>query len=167
MSDINPERSTQVARNANLPIGSHAFGRHRQVITVTRVAATLPRSLAVLLLFGLPIAAQSPGVPIMPSDPGRNATHFPQQSSPYDPPAAMQAKRITALNQMRHKEMVSDAGRLLLLAQELNAASANLSTADRMHKAAEIEKLAKSVRDKMSYVVGDESHPNNYTSVLP
>ncbi len=79
----------------------------------------------------------------------------------------MQAKRITALNQMRHKEMVNDAGRLLLLAQQLNAESAKLSPADRMHKAAEIEKLAKSVRDKMSYVVGDEPHPNNYNSVLP
>jgi hypothetical protein len=79
----------------------------------------------------------------------------------------MQARRITALNLLRHKEMVNDASRLLRLAQELNAESKNLSPAERVRKAAEIEKLAKSVRDKMSYVVGDEPPANNYTSVLP
>jgi hypothetical protein len=54
--------------------------------------------------------------------------------------------------------MVSDADKLLKLAQELNAdADAGgtiLSPAQRMQKAAEIEKLARNVKEKMTYAIG-------------
>ena len=68
----------------------------------------------------------------------------------------MQAKRIKALNQLRHKAMVDDAEKLLALAQELNDDSGNLSPAERLRKTTEIEKLARSVKDKMSYTVGSD-----------
>jgi hypothetical protein len=167
MGENSSARSTPLAPDASSPVCSVFSGHRWEAIRAARVAGMLLRTLATVMLLGLPISAQSPGVPTIPSDPVRSSTHFPQQSSPNAPPAPMQARRITALNQLRHKEMVNDAGRLLVLAQELNAESANLSPAERMRKAAEIEKLAKSVRDKMSYVVGDEPAANNYTSVLP
>jgi hypothetical protein len=71
--------------------------------------------------------------------------------------ARMEARRFTALNQMRQKSMKSDAEKLLRLAQELNddaGGSGTLSSAERMRKAAEIEKLAKGVKEKMTYAIG-------------
>jgi hypothetical protein len=69
--------------------------------------------------------------------------------------AEMMARRARALNEMRQKSLVSDANKLLKLAMELNASGARdrkgISPAERMKKLAQIEKLAKSVREKMSY----------------
>jgi len=62
------------------------------------------------------------------------------------------AKRIKALNTMRQQALVSDTAKLLKLAQELDTADGTkMSTAERMKKLALIEKLAKRVREKMSY----------------
>jgi hypothetical protein len=79
----------------------------------------------------------------------------------------MQAKRIKAINQIRHKEMVDESAKLLQLAKELNDESESLSPAERVHKAGEIEKLAKSVKDRMSYAVSNETRPPVYTVVSP
>jgi hypothetical protein len=101
----------------------------------------------VLLLVALPLAAQ------MPVFPG------PQDQSAGSIEGRMQARRIAQLNQKRQKEMASDAEKLMRLAEELNedanAGGANLSQAERMRKANEIEKLAKQVRDKMTYAIGE------------
>ena len=68
------------------------------------------------------------------------------------------ARRLRALNEMRQKSMVSDTDKLLKLANELNTeiASANSETLtpDQLHKLAMIEKLARSVKEKMSTPVG-------------
>ena len=65
-----------------------------------------------------------------------------------------QEQQLRALNAERQKSMVSDAGKLLKLAHELDAeiSSANPGTlnADQLRKLAEIEKLARSVKDKMT-----------------
>lgn len=62
------------------------------------------------------------------------------------------AKRIKALNTMRQQDLVSDTDKLLKLAQELDTADGTkMSTAERVKKLAQIEKLAKRVREKMSY----------------
>lgn len=62
------------------------------------------------------------------------------------------AKRIKALNTMRQQALVSDTDKLLKLAHELDTADGTrMSTAERMKKLAQIEKLAKRVREKMSY----------------
>jgi hypothetical protein len=72
-----------------------------------------------------------------------------------------QLKRAKMLNAERQKEMVSDSAKLLRLAQELNAEVAqgdasNLS-GGQMRKLAEIEKLARSVREKMTFSLGGSS----------
>jgi hypothetical protein len=75
----------------------------------------------------------------------------------FDP--SMAERRMRALNTERQKQMVSDAAKLLKLAQELNSevASANSAafTPDQLRKIAEIEKLAHSVRERMTSAVGE------------
>ena len=71
---------------------------------------------------------------------------------------ALIAKRIKALNTMRQQALVSDTDKLLKLAQELNAevcrSHRGKLTPDELHKIAEIQKLAHSVKDEMTMVVG-------------
>ncbi len=63
-------------------------------------------------------------------------------------------KRLRALNADRQKSLVSDAAKLLKLAQQLNAelaqSPADELTPAQVRKMAEIEKLARSVKAKMS-----------------
>jgi hypothetical protein len=69
------------------------------------------------------------------------------------------AKRMRAINDDRQRRIVSDTARLLKLAGELNAEIArekpDLLTPDELQKVAEIEKLARSVKEKMTYTEGD------------
>jgi hypothetical protein len=61
---------------------------------------------------------------------------------------------LRALNADRQKSLVSDTNKLLRLVNELNAEIArtnpNALTEAQLHKVAEIEKLARNVKDKMS-----------------
>jgi len=61
-------------------------------------------------------------------------------------------KRTRALNSERQKQMVADANKLLKLAKELNdevaTASTSSLTSDQLRKIGEIEKLARSVRER-------------------
>ncbi len=70
----------------------------------------------------------------------------------------MAERRIRALNVQRQKQMVADADKLLKLAKELNeeVAKANTGTLtdDELHKIADIEKLARSVRQRMTDETG-------------
>lgn len=63
-------------------------------------------------------------------------------------------KLLRALNADRQKSLVSDANKLLRLANELNAEIGRTNpeelTPSQLHKLAEIEKLAHNVKDKMS-----------------
>ena len=78
-------------------------------------------------------------------------------SDDYDP--MMTERRLRALNAERQKEMVADANKLLKLARELNAQVAMQKpeslTPEQLHKIAEIEKLARNVRQRMSAAVGE------------
>lgn len=91
--------------------------------------------------------------PPMPTDPAA--------SGEYDP--TMIERRIRGLNNERQKEMVSDTNKLLKLAQELNdeiaAKNAGTLTFDQLHKIAQIEKLARSVKEKMADGVGQPTPP--------
>lgn len=75
---------------------------------------------------------------------------------PDDPGSAMAQRRLRTLNEERQKQMVADTNRLLKLARELNdemaSTTADALTADQLRKVAEIEKLARSVKERM--VVG-------------
>jgi hypothetical protein len=128
------------------------------------------RALALVMLLVLPIAAQSPGVPS--GSPVNRSRQQQQQDQPDSSPmsSSLDARRITQLNLIRQKNMASDAEKLLRIARELsndaNADSSALSPAERMHKAAEIEKLAKGVREKMTYAIGISSDPANPFSIV-
>jgi hypothetical protein len=69
-----------------------------------------------------------------------------------------QEKRFKALNAQRQKSMVEDTNKLLKLTTELNAVvnseHARTLNADELRTVAEIEKLARSVREKMSTAAG-------------
>jgi hypothetical protein len=70
---------------------------------------------------------------------------------------AEQEKRLKAINAERQKSLVADTNKLVKLAtelnRELNSAKPESLSADQMRKVAEIEKLAKNVREKMSMSV--------------
>jgi hypothetical protein len=80
----------------------------------------------------------------------------PSASDNYDP--TMMERRLNALNRERQKEMISDTNKLLKLAMELNTEIAANNTGtltwDQQRKMAEIEKLARNVKEKMADGVG-------------
>ena len=116
------------------------------------------RILAMALLLGLPVAAQSPGIQAQPALDGGVSQTEPECAGSAGIDAKMEARRFAVLNQQRQMQMVTDAEKLLKLAQELNstadAGGTILSPSERLQKAAEIEKLAKNVKDKMIYAIG-------------
>ncbi len=78
----------------------------------------------------------------------------PLDENPENYDVAMAEKRLRALNTERQKLMVADAGKLLKLAKELNdevaASNTGSLTPEQLHKIAEIEKLARSVKERMT-----------------
>ena len=90
---------------------------------------------------------------------GKAAIRYPESSNPFgDSEPGPDKRRLRLLNTARQKEIVSETARLLKLAQELNneVASSDSSrmTGEQLRKVAEIAKLAKSVKEKMSFSVG-------------
>jgi aldehyde:ferredoxin oxidoreductase len=75
-------------------------------------------------------------------------------NSPDDYDTVMAEKRLRALNFERQRQMVADADKLLKLAKELNdevaASNTGTLTPEQLHKIAEIEKLARSVKERMT-----------------
>ena len=122
-----------------------------------------------VLLLALPIAAQLPAPP-RPS-PGQiqfnPATADPNNTGNFDP--RIEARRLAMLNALRQKSKKTDADKLLQLATELNDDAAGggntLTPAERIRKAAEIEKLAKNVKAKMTYVEGNPPDPTGFTVI--
>jgi hypothetical protein len=127
-------------------------------IWLGRGALTLGWNLALLTLLALTSvpAGLSQGPPRdiinrpppMPTDP---------DSSNQIDPTEMQ-RRLNALNTERYKQMISDTNKLLKLAKELNDAVAvnayDSLNPDQLRKVAQIEKLARSVKEAMSEGVG-------------
>ena len=78
--------------------------------------------------------------------------------SPEDADPAMMERRMRALNNERQRQIVADTDKLLKLARELNEevakANAGTLTPDELHKIADIEKLARNVRQRMAESVG-------------
>lgn len=105
------------------------------------------------LTAGVSRAQQQTIAPPFPFPDASNRSPFDRRA---DDPAddLVKAKRLKELNILRQKQITTDAARLLALATELKA---NLgkshdpaTTPDLMHKAEQIEKLAHSVRAKMT-----------------
>jgi hypothetical protein len=112
------------------------------------------QALVLVLLLALPDGAQNPSANLQQ----------PVTAPPYQRPGGFgpfddsnpveEEKRLRALNAERQKSMVADAAKLLKLAGELNSdvngAAPGTLTPEQLRKAAEIEKLAHSVKEKMS-----------------
>jgi hypothetical protein len=88
---------------------------------------------------------------------GRPSNGISDRSAEID--ATLAAKRVRALNADRHRSLVSDTQKLVLLARELEAEIASNPTGemttDELHKLAAIEKLAHNVKAKMVQTFGD------------
>lgn len=126
----------------------------------SRVKRDLCTGFGLVLLFALASVpagrsqtpGQNAGAPdsMRPYYPG---SHTPMDNNDgYDTVAA--ERRLKALNIERQKQMVSDTVKLLKLARELNAEVAAQNTGaltdEQLHKVAEIEKLARNVKERMA-----------------
>jgi hypothetical protein len=125
-------------------------------------------ALAIALILGIPVAGQYPQFPstnngrqVYPDSTGQSG----QDSNNPD------KKRIKLLNAERQKALVSDADRLLKLAKELNDEVAANDSAplngQQLRKLDEIGKLAKSVKEKMSYSLGGYPSVNSPLTAQP
>jgi hypothetical protein len=116
------------------------------------------------LVCALPGRSQSSGGSNGGQGQGQGSMHShapePDLSTPADGDVdlSMAERRIRALNNERQKQIVADTDKLLKLARELNeeVAKANTGTLtmDELHKIADIEKLARNVRQRMTESVG-------------
>lgn len=151
-------------------------GARRQFPASSGSCAGFAQGVLWLLLFLLsgvvsvmPLAQQSDGQPPI-SGPGGTRSH-----TPFDPfgdsDPAIPAKQLRALNDQRQKTMVSDADKLLVLARELNteveAAQSDSMTPAQLRKIADIEKLAREIKQKMllSLGPGPQFHQPGSTSI--
>ncbi len=78
--------------------------------------------------------------------------HIPHGSEPSGPPP-MSPRQVTKYNKQRYTQLQRDSDELLQLAtqlkQEVDKANSNTLSVDVIKKTEQIEKLAKSVREKM------------------
>jgi hypothetical protein len=90
-------------------------------------------------------------------------------ATPSDDDNVFAHRQLNALNAERQKALVSDAAKLLKLAQELNAEIATSKSdslsSEQMRKIANIEKLARNVKQKMSESV--ISGPSMHDPIIP
>lgn len=113
--------------------------------------------LGMALLPGMPIAGQYPQFPTTNS--GRNGQNYPDNSGQFGKDSnSPEKKRIKMLNAERQKALVSETEKLLKLAKEFNdelaaADDSGRLSGQQLRKLDEIGKLAKSVKEKMSYSV--------------
>jgi len=117
--------------------------------------------LASALVCALPGHSQSSGGSSGGQQPIRPPSlSHPDPDSPDDGDAdtTMAERRIRALNAERQKQIVADTDKLLKLARELNdevtKANSGTLSPDELHKIADIEKLARNVRQRMTEGAG-------------
>lgn len=114
-------------------------------------------ALAPILVLAIAASAGAQMGPVQNNGRGpQNPTQMPQMAVPgsVGPGPAFETRRIRQLNVERQKEMISDTEKLLALTAQLNADVAKNHSAaltpDQLRTLAKIEKLAKSVKEKMS-----------------
>lgn len=130
--------------------------------------------LALLTVGSLHLWAQQRGVIIPPSSARGNI-----DIDPLDNPdiystgnftGPMEERRLQALNAQRQKDMVAETNRLVKMAADLNAQINSQQktqiTPQQLRQLAEIEKLAHSIRDKMSTSVRNPA-PMDSPGILP
>jgi hypothetical protein len=136
-------RSPQLSYNRSMRSG---LGHRRSVMRMILCAGCL----ACAILPARSDLSQSQSTPVFPQIPGPSQGR-PQggQEGEQADPAFRRAEQEAAKkrNIERQNKITANSDRILLLAQEMNSAS--VSSPEREKKAAEIEKLAHSVRDLM------------------
>lgn len=129
-----------------------------------------------LLSFGVAVAALLIVGPMLAQLPGTQGTPPTPHLQVLDPSNGfggvnIQARQVKFLNVQRQKTIVADSDKILQLARELNADAASenptFSLAEREQKAEAIEKLAKTVREKMTNAIGTPPPPNPYAPWEP
>jgi hypothetical protein len=114
--------------------------------------------LCLAFLLGLPVAGQSPYFQFPSTNSGKNGRNYPENSVQFGPESAPDPKRVRMLNAERQKSIISDTEKLFKLAKELNdemaAVDSPVMTDAQMRKLNEIQKLARSVKEKMSFTTG-------------
>jgi len=135
--------------------------RNRGIFSVRmRLCAGLGLAVLLALVFGLTGRSQTSGSNGGQGQ-GNMRPHFPQldSSSDVDVDSVTAQRRMRALNIERQKQMVSDTDKLLKLAKELNeevaAQNTGTLTSAEMRKIADIEKLARNVRQMMTDGAGE------------
>jgi|GEM_PF-2151345 len=112
-------------------------------------------SIGIVIIPGLAVRSQSGPPRDIINRPTPMPTDQPATGD-YDP--TMMERRLTALNRERQKEMISDTNKLLKLTMELTdeiaANNTGSLTWDQLNKMAQIEKLARNVKEKMADGVG-------------
>jgi len=141
----------------NLPVVDEPFRVTSLVKMRRRVAVRFGFGVALLLAVQVLGLSQYPQFPS--TNNGRNGQNFPDSTSPFGHDTnSPDKKRMQMLNAERQKTLMSDAEKLLKLARQLNDEMAengsDTMTSQQLHKVEEIGKLAKSVKEKMSYSVG-------------
>lgn len=111
--------------------------------------------LGLVLLLAMPGTAQNSSQGSQHEFPGQLSRSGARSTMPFDETNEFEEeKRLRLLNEDRQKSMVSDTGKLLKLANELDGEIARANAASltpaQLHKVAEIEKLARSIKEKMS-----------------
>ena len=129
-------------------------------VRLIRSAAFLAAMTAVPLTAGVS-SAQQGSTPQIPMPDASSSSPRSGLNNRSDDPMTQQAneKRIKELNVLRQKQITTDAAKLLLLATELKTnldkGGEEASSFDMMHKAEQIEKLARSVRTRMTDAIGN------------
>jgi hypothetical protein len=141
-------------------------------LKMTRRRMVARSALGLALLLGIPVAGQSP-YPQFPSSRGdRTAPLYPDGNGPVDQgPNSPEKRRLKLLNAERQKSLTTDADKLLKLARELNdevaqSESGSMSGAQ-VRKVEEIGKLAKSVKEKMTYSAGGFPNVSSPLTIQP
>ena len=115
-------------------------------------------ALGLALILGMPVAGQGPYPQFPSTNNGKAGRNYPDTNSQFGGDPAADPKRMRVLNAERQRELVSDTQKLLQLARELNAEVSDANSAGmtdaQLRKVAEIAKLARSVKEKMTFSVG-------------
>jgi hypothetical protein len=122
------------------------------------LAAGLALGFCLLAWFSVPSARAQRAAGLVPAPPVPGQYGDPMSQLPNMVPSPIDAKmernRMQSLNAKRQQSLVADTDRLVKLAAELNAAINSTQqgqlTAGQLRAVAQIEKLAKSIREKMS-----------------
>jgi hypothetical protein len=134
----------------------------RRKVRVGRDRRAIRIAFGLALVLATPLAGQAPYPQFPSTNNGKLGRHYPDTNSQFGADPTTDPKRMRALNAERQKELVSDTQKLLQLARELNAevtdANGAAMTDAQLRKVAEIAKLARSVKEKMTFSAG--GYPN-------